>query len=223
MSRIFLIAGLGADTRIFAHLDFTGYEVVEVKWIVPDKTDTLTTYAQKLISQYNISNDAIVIGNSLGGMIGIEIAKIITIEKVILISSIKTVDETPAYFKLFLNVPVYNIIPNKLFKSVDFLTELFFSQMERKDIDLFLDMMKGWSPDFLRWAMGAALHWDNKIIPANTYHITGNKDLVFAYQKIKKAIIIKGGTHIMIYDMAEKINKILKSILQNEIAPVVLS
>jgi hypothetical protein len=63
----------------------------------------------------------------------------------------------------------------------------------------------------------AALKWDNKIIPPNTYHITGDKDLVFDYKRIKDATIVKGGTHIMIFDKANEINKILKRILDNEI------
>jgi hypothetical protein len=66
---------------------------------------------------------------------------------------------------------------------------------------------------FTEWAMSAILAWKNDIIPANIYHITGDKDLVFDYKKIKNATIVKGGTHIMIFDKASEINKLLKSIL----------
>ena len=222
MSRIFLIAGLGADTRIYEHTDLRGFEVIKVDWLVPETSDTLITYAQKIIDQYHITENSIVIGNSLGGMIGIEIAKVIHVEKIILISSIKTIDEAPAYFRLFRNMPVYSIIPDKVFSSLDFMLELIFGEMDKADIGLFQDMLKKWTPDALRWAMGAAVNWENTVIPPNTFHIIGDKDLVFPYKKIKDAKIIKGGTHIMIYDMAGKVNKILKSILKNETSPVVL-
>ena len=54
MSAIFLIAGLGADTRLYNNIDLPdGYEVIPVDWIEPHQTDTLKTYAQKLIYQYN--------------------------------------------------------------------------------------------------------------------------------------------------------------------------
>jgi pimeloyl-ACP methyl ester carboxylesterase len=223
MSRIFLIAGLGADARIYNNLELPGYEVTKVDWLMPDKSDSLTTYAQKLVAQYGIAQGATVIGNSLGGMIGIEIAKMVPLQKVILISSIKTIDEAPAYFKVFQNMPVYNIIPEKLFNSVDFLMEFFFGQMDRTDIGLFQDMLKGWTPEMLRWAMGAALRWDNKVIPPNTYHITGDKDLVFPYKKIKNPTLVKGGTHVMVYDMADEVNNILHRIFANEATPVLLS
>jgi pimeloyl-ACP methyl ester carboxylesterase len=213
MSRIFLIPGLGADSRIFKNLSFDGFEVINTDRIEPSKTDTLSTYAQSLTYQYNITKQSIVIGNSLGGMLAVEIAKVIPLEKVILISSIKTIDEAPWYFSIFRNVPVYKIIPGKLFTSVDFLLELIFGEMAKADKWLFKDMLKNSSPTFLKWAMGAVLNWDNKVIPANVFQIIGDKDLVFSYKRIKGAIIVKGGTHIMIFDKADEINKILKEIL----------
>jgi pimeloyl-ACP methyl ester carboxylesterase len=214
MSKIFLIAGLGADTRIYNNIDLNEDEVIGVDWIKPNKTDTLKIYAQKLIFQYNITPGSIVIGNSLGGMIAVEIANIVPLKKVILISSIKTVNEVPAYFSLFHALPVYKIIPGKLIASLGFLIKPMFGKMNDADAWLFNDMLKNSSPVFIKWAMGAVLAWDNKIIPQNLYHITGDRDRVFDYRRINDAIFVKGGTHIMIFDKAKEINKILKRILK---------
>jgi pimeloyl-ACP methyl ester carboxylesterase len=222
MSKLFLVSGLGADGRIFNNLDFTGYDVTRIDWPEPNKFDTLRIYAQRLVDHYHIPQGSIVIGNSLGGMIGIEIAKIVKLKKTILISTIKTIDEAPGYFKVFQKVPVYNIIPENLLHSVDFVIERFFGAFRDEDSKLFGDMLKGWSTERLQWAMGAALHWDNTIIPENTYHINGDKDLVFPTKKIKDVIIVKGGTHIMMYDMPVEMNIILKGILNNEITPIIL-
>ena len=114
MSKIFLIAGMGADTRIYNNIELPDdNEVIPVDWVEPDASDTLITYSQKLIKQYNITYNSIVIGNSLGGMIAIEIAKLIPLNKVILISSIKTIDEAPRYFSFFKMLPLYRIVPGK--------------------------------------------------------------------------------------------------------------
>ncbi len=75
MDKAFLVPGLGADYRAFKNICVDGYERVNVIWIDPDKKDTLSTYAQKLIDHYKIVPRSIVIGNSLGGMLAIEIAK----------------------------------------------------------------------------------------------------------------------------------------------------
>jgi pimeloyl-ACP methyl ester carboxylesterase len=216
MSKIYLIAGLGADTRVYNNIDLHEHEVIPIDWIEPDKTDTLTTYAQKLIKQYSISFNSVIIGNSLGGMLAIEIAKIIPVNKVILISSIKTIDEAPWYFSAFRKVPIYKIVPQSWTASSGVFIELFFGKMNADDLWLFKDMLKKSSPTFMKWAMGAVLKWDNKVVPANVYHITGDKDLIFSHKKIKGATIIKGGTHILIFDKAKQVNKLLKGILKKK-------
>lgn len=213
MSKAYLIPGLGADSRIYNNIIIDGYELVKLDWIEPDKTDTLKSYAQKLILQYNIVPLSVVIGNSLGGMIAIEIAKILPVKKVILISSIKTIDEAPAYFSFFRALPVYKIIPGKLMTSMGFAARFMFGKMSEADNRLFIDMLKNSSPKFMKWAMYALLHWDNKTIPANVTVITGDNDKVFNYRRIGDPIIVKGGTHIMIFDRANEINAILKDIL----------
>src|SRR6185437_11427194 len=104
--------------------------------------------------------------------------------------------------------PVYKIIPGKVFTSMGFMIRFMFGKMSATDSWLFNDMLKNSSPVFVKWAMGAALHWNNTIIPPNIYQITGDKDRIFSFKKIKNAIIIKGGTHIMIFDKAKEINKL---------------
>jgi pimeloyl-ACP methyl ester carboxylesterase len=207
---------MGADTRIYNKIDLGDNEVTPVDWIEPNPADTLSTYAQKLIHQYHITSGSIVIGNSLGGMLAIEIAKLIPLQKVILISSIKTIDEAPAYFKVFKRLPVYKLLPNSILPPLGGMIEYIFGKMLPEDAWLFKDMLKKTSIKFLRWSMGAALHWDNHTVPPNVYHIIGDDDRIFNYKKIKDATIVKGGTHIMIFDKAKDINKLLKSILRNK-------
>jgi pimeloyl-ACP methyl ester carboxylesterase len=215
MSKLFLIPGLGADCRIYKNIDLQGYEVVYVEWIDPDKSDTLTTYAQKLIDKYHIVLGSIVIGNSLGGMIAIEIAKKIELNKTILISSIKTIKEAPLYLKLFRITGLHRLVPVTKLSSLEFIIEYAFGGMSESDQRLFGDMLKKTSPVFMEWAISAILRWDNQTIPGNVYHLTGDKDRVFPYKKIKDADIVKGGTHVMIFNNPKKINTWLKKILSN--------
>ncbi|WP_114937879.1 alpha/beta hydrolase [Mucilaginibacter endophyticus] len=215
MSRIYLIAGLGADTRVYNNISLGDeHEVIVVDWVEPDLNDTLITYAQKIIYQYDIQENSVLIGNSLGGVVAVEIAKLIPVEKVILISSIKTNDEAPRYFKLFRTLPIYKLIPGKVFNSMGGMVKPLFGHMSKEDAWLFSDMLRKSSPVFMKWAMYAILHWKNEVIPPNLYHITGDKDLVFDYKRIKGATIVKGGTHIMIFDKAKEINILLKGILK---------
>jgi pimeloyl-ACP methyl ester carboxylesterase len=215
MVKIFLIAGMGADTRIFNNIELPeNYDIVPVDWIPQHETDTLETYAQNLIYHYDIGPNSIVIGNSLGGMLAIEIAKKINLKKTILISSIKTVNEAPGYFKTFRTIPVYKIIPGWLIHSSGILIKPIFGKMSDTELWLFKDMLQKTPPAFIKWAMGAVLKWDNRVIPPNVYHIHGDNDSVLPHKKIKDVTIVNGGTHIMIFDKAKQINKWLKPLLK---------
>jgi pimeloyl-ACP methyl ester carboxylesterase len=216
MRKVYLIAGLGADRRLYKNIKLpTDCDAILIDWHIPLLEDTLTTYAQSIVKQYDIQNNSIIIGVSLGGMLSVEIAKQIKLEKVILISSIKTDSEAPWYFKFFKSLPVYKAIPGKLMTHVGFLVKPMFGNMAPDDLALFKSMLRNSSPIFLKWAMRAVLYWTNNIIPANLYHIIGDKDLVFPHQNIKKpTAVVKGGTHIMVFDRADEINILLADILK---------
>jgi pimeloyl-ACP methyl ester carboxylesterase len=210
MSKIFLIPGLGADERIYQYINLQENETIPVKWIEPEKKDTLSTYAQKLIDHYSIVPKSIVIGNSLGGMLAIEIAKKVKLDKVILISSIKTASEAPRSYKWYRYFPLYRLIPSKWLTSMGFMVKMVMGKMSKHHQELFISMLKNTPPKFVKWALGAILHWDNRIIPPNVYHIIGDKDSIFPYKRINNATIINGGTHIMIFNKAKQINFWLK-------------
>jgi pimeloyl-ACP methyl ester carboxylesterase len=214
MDKIYLISGLGADYRLFRHIELPGYDVIHMHWIEPDSSDTLATYAGKLIARYGVQPNSIVIGDSLGGMLTIEVAKQVQVSKAILISIIKTSDEAPWYFSFFRNFPVYKLIPGEFFTSPGRLIKHVFGKMSKEDGAMFGSMLENSSPKFIKWAMHAVLNWQSKTVVPNVYHITGNKDMVFNYKRIKGATIIDGGTHIMVFDKAQQINLLLKEILQ---------
>ncbi|MFD0764935.1 alpha/beta hydrolase [Mucilaginibacter lutimaris] len=216
MHKVYLISGLGADRRLFTKIKFpAGYEIISTDWLLPTPADTLTTYAQRIIDQYDIGVNSIVIGVSLGGMISVEIAKLVKLNKVILISSIKTDSEAPWYFKVFRNMPVYKAIPGKFMTRLGFLARAMFGSMQPDDMAIFKSMLRNSSPVFIKWAMQALLYWRNDVQVPNLYHIIGDNDLVFPYQNIKNpTTVIKGGTHIMVFDRADEVNALLANILK---------
>src|SRR5688572_22332577 len=103
MKKIFLLSGLGADKRVFDFLDLSEYSVHHVTWNKPLVGESMASYAERLLPQIS-ENRPILIGVSFGGMIALEIAKLISVEKVILISSAKSSDAIPSYFKVMTNL-----------------------------------------------------------------------------------------------------------------------
>jgi hypothetical protein len=110
-------------------------------------------------------------------------------------------------------IPLYKLLPARLFSRLGVFVKYAFGKMSAEDQWLFVNMLENTPPHFMKWALGAILHWDNETIPENVYHIHGDKDLVFPYRRVKDATIVKGGSHIMILNRAKDINIWLKTIL----------
>ena len=79
---IYYISGLGADERAFSKLDFVKkYNATYLPWLaVEQKKEPIAHYAKRLAEKIT-KPDPIIIGLSFGGMMAIEIAKIIPVKK----------------------------------------------------------------------------------------------------------------------------------------------
>ncbi len=115
MKHIYCISGFGADERVFSKLNLPGYNIHYIKWNIPEKNESLHAYAKRLIEQIHHVNP-ILIGLSFGGMMCIEIARQFPVEKIILISSIKSFQERPFWMKLSGKLRVNKIFPMRSFK-----------------------------------------------------------------------------------------------------------
>jgi len=213
MPKVFLISGMGADERLFRNLDLSGYDAIPVTWIEPQLHDTLADYAAKLIQQFSIKAGDSVIGVSLGGMMATEIAKQVELKYVILISSIKCRAEAPWYYGVFIALPIYKWLSAEFIRSIGWWFKPVMGKMAGIHADLFYSMLQNTSPVFLKWSIGASLNWDNVVAPPNITHLIGDADKVFDYKRIKDAVVIKGGDHMMVFNRAKEISPIVRDIL----------
>ena len=98
---IYFISGLGADRRVFQKLKLPeGFTAQYIDWIKPFEDESLEAYSKRMATAIDTSKPFVLVGLSMGGMVSIEIAKFTQPKLVILISSIKSIDELPWYYKL---------------------------------------------------------------------------------------------------------------------------
>lgn len=207
MKDLFLISGLGADRRVFEFLDLSGYNLNYINWIPPQPNESIEHYAQRLLQQIPVKKP-ILIGVSFGGMMAVEIGKLIEIEKIILISSVKNQSELPWYFRLSGKLKLNRLFPSSPSSSLLFYT---FGVKEKYEKELLLDIIRRTDPLFLNWALEKILRWKNKSSLSNLIKIHGTHDKLFPNQKAN--YLIKGGGHFMIVDRASEISTLLKNIL----------
>jgi pimeloyl-ACP methyl ester carboxylesterase len=213
--QLYILSGLGADERVFQHLDFSGHQPTFIKWIDPNINETIGQYATRLSAQITSLNP-ILIGLSFGGIMAIEIAKQIGTEKVILISSAKTRNEIPFYYHFAGLLRIHRLLPPALLRNSGLVTNWFFGATSKIEKQLLKQILQDTEPTFLKWAINQIVCWTNQTTQANVLHIHGTRDRILPFRYVNCDQKIKGGGHLMILNKSEEINTLLRNLLQTK-------
>jgi pimeloyl-ACP methyl ester carboxylesterase len=214
-SHIYAFSGLGADERVFQRLDFSGYEITFIKWLRLEKKETLEEFAVRISNQIH-HHKPILIGLSFGGMVALEVAKLIKTEKIILISSAKTKDELPWYYRLAGGLRIHKLLPSRLLQNSNFITHWFFGVQSTFDKNLLRQILHETDPVFLKWAIDKIVRWENETVPSNVFHIHGDNDKILPLPYVTANITIQNGGHFMILNKAAEVNKHLHQCLSQD-------
>ena len=206
---LYILSGLGADKRVFQRLDFSDFKATFIKWIVPKDKETIENYATRLLDQITSKNPTL-IGLSFGGIIAVEIAKQIDTEKVILIASAKTKNEIPFYYRFTGQLGIHKLLPTRLLKSSNFMTNWFFGTSSTFDKQLLRQILIDTDPTFLKWAIDKVVTWTNRTQTENVFHIHGTSDKILPVNFVNCNLKIKDGGHLMTLNKADELNKILQ-------------
>ena len=212
MKHLYIISGLGADERVFHKVDFTGYRVAFISWIKPAPKESLKQYASRLSKQI-IESRPIIIGISFGGMLAVEIAQLLPVEKVILLATAKTRSELPFYYRLAGRLKLHTLLPASVLKQPNFLSYWLFGVACEEDRKLLAVILKETDSAFLKWAMDAIIKWQNNLIPAASIHIHGDADHVLPIRFVNPDIRIDGGGHLITLTKAAQLSAALREML----------
>ncbi len=212
---IYVISGLGADRNVFQKIQLEKYNLVYIHWVAVSKSESMNTYAKHLLPQIKEENP-LIMGVSLGGMLALEIAKLIPVKKVISVSSIISYDELPFHFQIASKLRLQKILPIYTFSKGNKLTYWLFGATNEHNRKILKKAFENLDKAFLYWALNAILTWGNRTIPKNFYRIHGTSDLILPQKKRSNYdFIIENGSHLMILEkyqeISYKIEKILKS------------
>ncbi|MBB6238860.1 pimeloyl-ACP methyl ester carboxylesterase [Pedobacter sp. AK013] len=213
----YFISGLGADRRIFSKLKLNEkINIIHVDWLSPNKNESLASYAQRLSSTIDLTQPFTLVGVSFGGMVAVEIAKILKPTVTIIISSTMLAAQLPMLYRFAGKLGLLKLIPAKLLKSSNKLTQnYYFGTRSSSEKVLLGRIIKDTDPHFLKWAIGSILNWKNKTRPERIYHIHGTKDKILYSRTAQPDFVIENGTHFMVYQNAQQISGIIDSIVLN--------
>lgn len=208
----YFIGGIASDERIFKYQMVAIERAVYLPFPRHDKHDTMETYAQKFIPLIDTTKPFNIVANSMGGIMAMELIKHIHPEKVVLISSIKSRKEMPFILKQMKFTNMHKLLPGKGFIGAIQFGSLFKREVLKEPAmrRLAISMAKNNSPKFLYWCVNAIVKWNGKEdYRKDIVHIHGTGDEMFPYRNIKNAIPVKGGSHAMLLNKHQEVNKLL--------------
>ncbi|GHE49242.1 alpha/beta fold hydrolase [Sphingobacterium griseoflavum] len=209
---IYIFSGLGADERAFQKLDLDPSTIHHIRWISAFKNESMADYAARLLEQ--IKHDKpILIGLSFGGMIAVEIAKLIAVERVVLLASAKSHDEIPPYFRWAGKMRLHALLPTKLFKRPSLFLYWLFGTSSTWERKLLREILRDTDPDFLAWALRQIALWTNKEAPMQVLHIHGTADRVLPIRFIKSDIQLLHAGHFMTLNRATELSALIREYL----------
>lgn len=214
LENIYCLSGLGADEKIFSKLDFKNNHITYLQWFKPEKSESISDYAGRLANKITLPQP-ILIGISFGGMMCIEIAKLIAVKKVIIISSIKTKNELPIWMKAAGWLKLNKIFPMRSFKLIEPLEDHNLGIETAEEKNMVHKYRRTIDRTYAEWAINCVLNWQNEAVLPNVVHVHGDKDRIFKINKVKPDYIIKTGGHFMVMNRAVEVNKVLLKLISN--------
>ena len=213
MKNIYCISGLGADEGAFSRLKIEGYQLVYLPWLLPQKKESIRDYAQRM-SEGIKEDNPIIMGLSFGGMMAIEIAKLLPVAKIILISSIRTAEELPRWMKRIALLNLNKIFPMRSRKIFEPVQNRFLGiSNNSEEIMMVRNYRKNAPIIYTTWAINEVVNWRNDFLHPSIFHIHGDNDKMFPIKNLSPSYIVNGGGHFMIMNKAEEVSAYVNSIL----------
>lgn len=215
---VYFISGQAADETLFENLILPSHiDIRHVHWIEPLKNESLINYSKRLSQQIDTSNEFVLVGVSLGGIVSIELNKIIQPKQTMIISSIATKKELRPLLKIVRLLKIHKIVPGGFYKWYSPILNWYFGTETEREKELLKRYTRFATKNYMKWAVNEILNWQNETRPKNLFHIHGTEDRIFPYRHSHADVLIEGGTHLMVHNRAEEISRILAERL-NEIS-----
>lgn len=216
--QVYMMPGMAANPTIFENikLDASQYELHWLSWKIPDDHESIQDYAKRMCEDIKHERPTI-IGVSFGGVLVQEMAKLISVKRLIIISSVKQSSEIPKHMQLARETGVYKFLPFGLLNYIEQIEKLPVGNVIRKRLKLYKQYLSVHDKVYLDWAVKQMVCWEQTKPMKNIIHIHGDEDKVFPIKNIENCIIVPGGTHLMILNRFRWFNENLPVLIKQGI------
>tara|TARA_R110001583_G_scaffold28793_7_gene101557 strand:+ start:174 stop:839 length:666 start_codon:yes stop_codon:yes gene_type:complete len=211
---VYFMPGMAASPKIFERIKLSEdkFKIHYLEWVIPIDNETIEDYALRMAERI-IHENIVLLGVSFGGVLVQEMSKHVKVGKLIIVSSVKSVNELPRHMLLAKITKAYKLVPTQLASNIDVLAKYAYGTKVSKRLELYKKYLSINDSKYLSWAIKNMVCWSQEHYNPDIIHIHGDNDAVFSIKNISNCIKIKGGTHIMIINKYKWFNKHLPNII----------
>lgn len=107
---------------------------------------------------------------------------------------------------------LHKAVPIKLLKAGSVLKNLM-GVASKEDKAIIINYARSADPQLVRWSLDAIINWKQPDRLPGIIHLHGSSDRMLPIKYTHPDFVIKGGGHLMIFNKAEEVNKILQQVL----------
>lgn len=209
----YLLPGMGADKRLFDPIKLEGLEMKVLEWEFIPGISTLSEYAVHLAKRICTENN-VYIGSSMGGMMAVELHKLKPASDLVLLSAPACRLEFPPILKGVSKMKVGKWFSLKQMRRLNRLADLFMGFSSPEHRKLFYEMLEGYGPEFLKYALNAVFDWDRMDRPEKYLQVIGSKDRLFKPHRMQSPIVLPDSGHFLTYEQPTKLSRIVNTYLE---------
>ncbi len=217
MKRTFFISGLGANERAFEKLKISKLNSVFLPWLKSEANESLESYSKRLIHEFDITQDDVLVGLSFGGIVAQQIALILGLKYVILISSFRTKEDLNKIFQFGLRNKLFRLMPSFKFPIISEAVAITLNAGSPDSKPIIKEMLDQTDMEMVKWSIQKIYELDQPIKPEIIkYNVIGTQDRIIDMWKNETTYEIEGGSHFMVYEKADEVSRILNQIISKE-------
>jgi pimeloyl-ACP methyl ester carboxylesterase len=217
--RLVLLPGLGADERLFHPQRRLRASVEVIKWTDPRPPESFRDYAHRLAGTIRSPRPYWLVGVSLGGMIAMELARLVEPSGVVLVSSCRSCAALPWWGRA--GRVIVRAVPAAVQKWANLhvpgaLRAL--GACQPCDRNLIRDMIRDTPAPFLQWGLAEALRWPGVgALNVPVYQVHGACDRTIPCPTCADEVI-PGGGHLINLTHADIVNGFIERALTTAMA-----
>jgi pimeloyl-ACP methyl ester carboxylesterase len=215
-TRLVLLPGLGADEQLFAP-QRKAFPTIEVPaWLDPAPGETLAAFAARMARPLEGGRDLVLGGVSFGGMVALEMARLLQPRAVVLIASCRSGAVIRRYMRALAHVGCR--LPIRLMRPSPAAWPVIawgFGAKTAEARDLIRHFLETRSPAFVQWGLAGLLGWRPNQGPAcPVFHIHGEADRLSPAARVSANRVVPGAGHLLNVTHADEVNAFLSDVLR---------